>query len=170
VRSRCRLRAIASLLCAGAAASAAGAASNQVAHVSASVVKPLTLAHVQDLDLGSIVLGPGTWTGATVAISRGGVFSCANANVICTGATQVAKYNVTGSNNQAVRITAPNVVLTNQNDPAQTLMLVVDSPGSVTLTSSGNKGQNFALGGSISLSSSTAPGVYAGTFNVTVDY
>jgi hypothetical protein len=28
----------------------------------------------------------------------------------------------------------------------------------------------FALGGSIALASTTAEGVYAGTFNVTVDY
>jgi hypothetical protein len=77
---------------------------------------------------------------------------------------------VTGTNNQVARITAPNVILTNQNDPTQTLTLVVDSPGSVTFNSSGKKGEVFSLGGSISLSSSTAGGVYTGTFNVTVDY
>ena len=64
---------------------------SQVAQVSATVAKPLTLARVDDLDLGSIVLGPGTWSGATVGISRIGVFTCTNANVTCTGATKVAK-------------------------------------------------------------------------------
>lgn len=151
-------------------AAAPAHAANNVATVQANVVKPLILTRVQDLDLGSIVLGPGTWSNATVAISRAGTFSCTNANLTCTGATQVAKYNVSGTNNQVVRISAPNVTLVNQSDPTKTLTLVVDSPGTVTLTNSGPPGSNFSLGGSITLSSSTAGGTYSGTFNVTVDY
>lgn len=153
-----------------AAAAPAHAANNQTVTVSASIVKPLTLAWVQSLDLGTIVLGNGTWSGATVGISRTGIFSCVNANVICSGATAVAKYNVIGTNNQVVRITAPNVTLVNQSDPTKTLTLTVDNPGSLTLTNSGNPGVDFSLGGSISLSSTTPGGVYAGIFNVTVDY
>ena len=87
----------------------------------ANIAKPLTLTWVQNLDLGTIVLGPGTWSNATVAISRAGLFSCANANVTCTGAAMVAKYNVSGTNNQTVRISTPNVTLTNMGDPTKTL-------------------------------------------------
>jgi len=152
------------------AAAAPAAAANNVVTVQANVVKPLILTQLQDLDLGSIVLGPGAWSNATVAISRAGTFSCTNANLTCTGATQVARYNVSGSNNQVVRISAPNVTLVNQSDPSKTLTMVVDNPGSVTLTNSGPPGTNFSLGGSITLSSSTAGGTYSGTFNVTVDY
>jgi hypothetical protein len=152
------------------AAAPARAAPGTVATVNATVVKPLTLTWLQDLDLGTIVLGNGTWAGATVGISRAGAFSCSSANVTCSGATKVAKYNVTGTNGQIVRISAPNVTLVNQSDPTKSLTLVVDNPGSVTMPNSGNKGVDFPLGGSIALSSSTAGGVYAGTFNVTVDY
>ena len=157
-------------LAALAAAVPARAAPGQTATVSATVVKPLTIKWVQDLDLGTIVLGNGTWSGATVGISRTGVFSCTNANVTCSGPTKVATYNVSGTNNQVVRVTAPNVTLVNQNDPTKSLTLVVDSPGTVALTNSGNPGVDFSLGGSISLSSTTAAGVYAGTFNVAIDY
>jgi hypothetical protein len=159
---------IAALLGGIAGADPAGAASNLVS-VQANLSKPLTLEWVQDLNLGSITLGPGTWSGATVSISRAGAFSCTNANVTCTGAAQVATYNVTGNNGQVVRITAPNVTLVNQNDPNQTLTLVVDRPVSITLTNSGKPGQNFSIGGSITVSSSTASGTYSGTFDVTVD-
>jgi hypothetical protein len=152
------------------AAAPARAAPGTVATVNATVVKPLTLTWLQDLDLGTIVLSNGTWAGATVGISRAGAFSCSSANVTCSGATKVAKYNVTGTNGQIVRISAPNVTLVNQSDPTKSLTLVVDNPGSVTMPNSGNKGVDFPLGGSIALSSSTAGGVYAGTFNVTVDY
>jgi hypothetical protein len=148
----------------------AHAAAPGVAAVNASVVKPLVLTWLQDLDLGSVVLGPGTWTGATVSISRTGAFTCSNANVACSGVTKVAQYNVSGSNNNVVHITAPNVTLINVSDASQRLTLVVDSPGTVTLTNSGPPGSNFSLGGSITVSSATAGGTYSGVFNVTVDY
>jgi hypothetical protein len=166
---RCRPRLIAILMCVLSFAGP-GHAATQVAQVNANVVKPLILTWLQDLDLGTITLSPGTWSGATVSITRAGVFSCSNANLTCTGATQVAEYNVSGTNRSVVQISAPNVTLVNQSDSTKTLTLVVDNPGTVTLTNSGPPGTDFFLGGSIALSSSTASGVYAGTFNVTVNY
>lgn len=145
-------------------------AATQNATVTANIVKPLSLTSVQSLDLGTITLKPGAWAGAIVGISRTGVFNCASINLVCTGATQVATYNVTGTNNQTIRISAPDVILKNQADATKTLTLVVDNPGTLTLPSSGSKGQNFSLGGSITLSSSAASGTYQGTFAVTVDY
>jgi hypothetical protein len=147
----------------------AGAAT-QNAQVTANIAKPLTLASLQNLDLGTITLKPGTWSGATVAISRAGAFSCSSTNLICTGPTQVARYKVTGTNKQTVLITAPNVTLINQGDSTKSLILVVDNPGQLVLTSSGQPGVDFDLGGSITLTSATASGTYQGTFNVTVDY
>ena len=145
-------------------------AASQSAKVSANVLKPLTITWVQDLSLGTIMLSPGTWTGATVGISRTGVLSCAGPRVTCSGAAQVARYRVTGSNSQPVRISAPNVTLVKQGDASKTLTLTVDSPGTVNLPNSGNQGVVIPLGGSIMLNSSTSDGVYRGTFNVTVDY
>jgi hypothetical protein len=166
---RCRLRLTAVLMCVLSFAGP-GHAATQVAQVNANVVKPLILTWLQDLDLGTITLSPGIWSGATVSITRAGVFSCSSANLTCTGATQVAEYNVSGTNRSVVQISAPNVTLVNQSDSTKTLTLVVDNPGTVTLTNSGPPGTDFFLGGSIALSSSTASGVYAGTFNVTVNY
>lgn len=145
-------------------------AASKNASVKATVIKPLTLTSLQNLDLGTIMLGPGTWSGVTVGISRTGVLSCGNTNVICSGVTQVARYQVTGTNKQTVVITAPDVTLVNQSDATKTLTMRVDSPGQVLLTSSGKPGTNFDLGGSITLSSTTATGNYSGTFSVTVDY
>ena len=145
-------------------------AASQSAKVSANVLKPITITWVQDLDLGTITLTGGTWSGATVGISRTGVFSCTSTRVTCAGVRQVAIYNVTGSNSQPVRISAPNVTLAKQGDPTKTLTLVVDSPGTVNLPNSGNRGIDIPLGGSITINSTTASGIYRGTFNVTVDY
>lgn len=153
----------------GWALSTGAAAATQNAAVKASVVRALTLASQQNLDLGTITLSLGSWSGATVGISRTGVFTC-SAKVTCTGAPQFATYKVTGSNKMVVKINAPNVVLVNQSDPTQKLTLNVDSPGQVTLTSSGQPGTLFNLGGSITLDSTTATGTYSGTFQVSVDY
>lgn len=157
------------MLIIGALSGLAGAAT-LTASVSATPVKPLTLTKVQDLDLGSVTLGPGNWSDATITLSKAGTFSCTNPNLVCSGATVVAKYNVQGSNQQTVQISAPNVTLVNQNDSSQTLTLVTDAPSSAALTNSGFPGVTFSIGGSITLASTTAAGTYVGTFNVTVDY
>jgi hypothetical protein len=140
------------------------------ASVNAGTVKPLTVAMVQSLNLGMITLGPGTWTGVTISLSSAGVFNCSNPNATCSGTRQPATYNVQGSNGQTVRISAPNVTMVNQNDPAKTLTLVTDAPATILLTNSGQPGLNFSVGGSIAISSTTAAGTYVGTFNVTCDY
>ncbi len=146
------------------------AAATQSASVTANAVKPLVISKLQDLDFGSVTLGPGTWSNASVSLSQSGAFSCTSANVVCSGVTTVAQYNVQGSNKQTVRISAPNVTLVNQSDPTKTLTLVTDAPATILLTSSGIPGSNFSIGGSVTLSSTTAAGTYSGTFNVTVDY
>jgi len=145
-------------------------AATVMAQVTANNVKPLLLTKLGDLDLGSVTLGTGVWSNATVSLSQGGVLSCANANITCTGTTAVAQYNVQGSNQQTVRISAPNVTMVNQSDSTQTLTLVTNAPASVVLTNSGFPGVNFSIGGSVTISSATQAGTYVGTFNVTVDY
>ena len=145
-------------------------AATVMAQVTAQNVKPLLLTKLGDLDLGSVTLGTGVWSNATVSLSQAGVLSCASANIACTGATSVAQYNVQGSNQQSVRISAPNVTMVNQSDSTQTLTLVTDAPASIMLTNSGFPGVNFSIGGSVTINSSTQAGTYVGTFNVTVDY
>lgn len=140
------------------------------ATATARIIKPLTLVAVQNLDLGTILMsGPSGWTGAKIGISSAGVFDCANTNVVCSGTNQVAKYKVTGTNKQTITVTAPNVTMTNAND-GSTLLMTVDSPGTVDLGNSGSTGKYFNLGGSITIDSTTSDGVYNGTFDVTVDY
>ncbi len=156
-------------LAAAALLAAPAPAETITAKVNAKVVKPLVLKRVADLDMGMALLAPGTWSGATLSLSRGGVLTCP-AQLTCSGATQVAQYNVSGSNQSTLRISAPDVTLVNQSDSTQTLTMAVDAPATVRLTNSGSKGVDFPLGGSIQLDSTTAEGTYLGTFNVTVDY
>lgn len=144
-------------------------AATVTAQAKASVVKPLVLTALQNLDLGMLVLGPGTWSGASVTLSQAGQLTCP-ANITCSGAAQAAQFTVAGSNNTTVTITVPDVTLVNQADSAQTLTLRVDAPSTIALPNSGQKGVDFGVGGSITLDSTTAAGDYAGTITVTADY
>src|SRR5205809_333348 len=92
-------------------AAAAPTSATTTVTVKASVVKPLVLTAKQDLDLGTIVLTNGTWSGVTISVSQAGVRSCASANVTCSGTAQAAKFNVVGTNNNSAQISAPNVTL-----------------------------------------------------------
>ncbi len=75
------------------------------AKATATIVKPLTMTWVSDLDLGTIVLsGAGPFTGAAVGIDQTGTFTCTDANVTCSGPAKSAKYTVTGTNNQVVTV------------------------------------------------------------------
>ena len=145
-------------------------AATVMAQVTAQNVKPLLLTKLQNLDFGVVTLGTGVWSNATVSLSQAGVLTCGNANITCTGVTSAASYNVQGSKQQPVRISAPNVTLVNQSDPTQTLTLVTDAPSVLVLTNSGFPGVDFSIGGSVTLNSTTSAGTYVGTFNVTVDY
>ena len=151
-------------------AAAAPVSATTTVTVKASVVKPLTLTTKQNLDLGTIILTGGTWSNATISVSQAGVRTCTNANVTCSGAVLPATFNIAGTNKQTVQIFAPAVTLVNQSDSTQTLVMTLSAPATIAIPNSGNPGIDFSVGGSITVSSSTAGGLYSGTMNVTVDY
>lgn len=151
-----------------AAAQAVTATTQADAH--ARIYRPLTLTSVRDLDLGTIVLsGTAPYTN-TVGISQGGVFSC-GADVTCSGTTQTAQYEATGTQGQTLTVSvSSSIPLVNQTQTSADLTLTVAAPaaGSVVLDAAGEV--SFDLGGSISVSDTTADGVYLGTFDVSADY
>ncbi|HWU91801.1 MAG TPA: DUF4402 domain-containing protein [Sphingomicrobium sp.] len=140
------------------------------AKATATIVKPLTMTWVRDLNLGTIVLsGASPFAGAVVGINQAGTFTCTDANVTCSGPTSNAQYTLTGTDDQVVTVnTLPTLTLTNQADNTKTLTMNVDAPANVNLGSSGTTA--LPVGGSISVDSTTADGVYQGTFAVTVNY
>lgn len=161
-------------LLSGLAASPAAAAptsADKAATATVKIIKPLVLTWVQDLDLGTVLLGGTTaWTGATVGVSRTGVLTCSNTNVTCSGVAREARYRVAGTNNTVINVSAPPVTLINQSDSSKSVILTLDGPGTVNLSNSGTPGVQFGVGGSIALSSTTTDGIYRGTLAVTVDY
>jgi Mat/Ecp fimbriae major subunit len=152
----------------GAAAAPVSATTDATAK--ARILRPLQLTSKQNLDLGTIVLsGAGAFT-ATVGIDKTAAFNCdsGSGNVTCSGTPTVAVYNVSGTKSQPVTIAAGNVTLS--NGTGGTLTLVPDFTATVNLSNSGAPGDDFNVGGSITVTDTTPDGVYTGTFAVTADY
>ncbi len=142
-------------------------AAQTTVRVSAKVVKPLRLQSRQNLDFGNVLLPitPGTYT---ISISMTGVLSC-GAGLTCTGMNRPATYNIAGSNGQVVRVIAVASDLINAVDGSR-LRFTPIAPATITLNNSGSNGQNFNVGGSIAIPSTTTDGTYTGNVEVTVDY
>lgn len=139
--------------------------SNGPVQAHAQIVKPLTLTKVSDLDFGSIVVQDN----GTASLANDGTLTCP-ATLTCSGTGTPAEYTVTGTNNQVVTITKPDVTLTNAANPGTPLTLVLSGPATVTLPNAGSTGINFKLGGDLAISASTKDGTYTGDLNVTVNY
>jgi Mat/Ecp fimbriae major subunit len=135
------------------------------ATATARVYSPLTIAFGQNLDFGTVVLGSGTWSGEVVNLSSGNTLTCGGGtNLTCSGSHQVATYHIVGANNANVTITSPSFAM-------GSLTFTPNFTSTVNLGSSGRStGVDISLGGQITLASTTAEGVYTGTFAVTADY
>lgn len=137
----------------------------QAPTATARISKPLTLTRVDDLDFGTVLV---TGSDSISLDASTGVVTCgAVANMTCSGATKAAEYRVTGTNNQNVTITKPDVTLDNGTDQ---LTLVLSGPNTVNLTNSGATGATFTLGGSIAIDENVSEGTYVGDLAVTVEY
>lgn len=134
----------------------------------ARIIRPLVLAGVRDLNFGTIVLGSVAAGGESVALTSAGVLSCGTGGLTCSGTTQTARYNVQGTQGQVVVVSATNSTLSGTN--GGTLTFVPALPANFSLTNSGNPGNNFDVGGSITITPSTVDGVYSGDMEVFVDY
>lgn len=165
------------ILAAGlAAVSAASPAAAQAVSASpratanARLIKPLTLTALQNLNFGTIVMGDGTYTDV-VSINQAGSVSCGTSGKLsCSGSPMAASYRVTGTQGQVVTISssAPSFALTGSN--GGTLEFVPSYPASLTLGNSGSPGNDFSVGGSITISNGTTDGVYAGEIDIQVSY
>lgn len=161
---------VAALACTATPAMAVTSGTDSSAKV--RILRPLTLVSSANLDMGSILLsGTGTYS-ATVKLSSANSLTCA-ASVTCSGTTSVAKYDLTGTKGQVVAVSAPNVTLTG---PSGTLLLkTVDASNvpyyATTVTLDPTTGAaSFTIGGEVTVTNTTADGVYTGTFAVTAAY
>ena len=132
---------------------------------SVKVMKPVTLAKLQDMDFGTLSFAG--FTGSrTIALSRAGAITCA-VDIVCSGVARQARFNMTGTRQNTILITYSGGTLSNGTD---SIPFTPDGQTTMTLTNNGSPGTDFDVGGSLSVSSALVGGVYTGTMTITADY
>ena len=147
------------------AATSPALAAQTTAVTSVSVIKPVTLAKLQDMDFGTLAFAGFTGT-RTIALSRLGVVTCA-ADIVCSGTGKQARFNVSGSKQVTVLVTYSGGTLSNGTD---SIPFTPDGQATMTLTNNGSPGTNFDVGGSLSITSALVGGIYTGTMAITANY
>jgi hypothetical protein len=162
-----------------AAVAAATPAAAQNAAVSASpravagarLIKPLQLTATRNLNFGTIVMGTIS-TDQTVSINAAGVVTCGatGGGLTCAGTPTSAGYSVVGTQGQVVVVSsaAASFALTGSN--GGTLTFVPTLPAALTLGNSGAAANDFSVGGSVVVKSTTPDGLYSGQIDIQVAY
>jgi hypothetical protein len=147
-------------------ASRASAASVN-ATVKAKVLKPLQLTTKQGLDMGTILLSGTLTSNVTVTLSQAGALTCPSP-LTCSGTPLPGIMNLTGSNGNPVIVSAPAIDLANATGAK--IRFTPSVPATITLPNSGNNGLDFNMGGSLTITPTTADGTYSGVVVITADY
>ena len=136
------------------------------ANVKVNIKKPLVITSLQDLEFGNVILpsAPGTYT---ITMAQDGTLTCPAA-VTCSGISQPAIYNLTGSHKQVANVQVADFDMVNPIT-GDAIRFYPDAPTTVNLPNSGNKGADFNIGGSFTVPS-TAEGAYEGTITIIADY
>ncbi|MEH6757096.1 MAG: DUF4402 domain-containing protein [Parasphingorhabdus sp.] len=129
----------------------------------ANILQEITVTKVvgTNLDFGTIITNG---SAGNVVIGTNGVRG--TCTLICSGTTDAADFNVTGSNSEAVTLTVPTTV--SLAGPGTAMVATLSSTSLAALDGSGNGA--FSVGGSLAVNATQADGAYIGTFTVTVEY
>lgn len=145
----------------------------------AAVVAPLSLTKTQDLDFGRIAARPTAGT-VTVDVNSGGCTT--TGTIIHQGNCQFAEFAGRGTRRMRVRIQIPTSVTLTGPGGATMLVNTMTLGTQPDLTFMGGNGNRryeinsptgiftFRVAGRLNVGANQVPGVYNGTFNVTVQY
>ncbi len=145
----------------------------------AKLIVPMTLTETGVLHFGTINILAGA--GGTVTLPSNSLTRSFTAGVSASAVAPVAThaaYNVTGTKNVTYALTLPGTIevketlLNIATMSIGTLTARFNGAGSdaITSTLSGSGTDNFTVGGVLTVPASAVGGIYAGVFNVTVDY
>ncbi len=156
-------------------------ADTATADASAEVLDALILNNNGALDFGAMVVsGAGT-----VSLDASNNLTCTDPDIVCSGTTSVAAFDVEGTANRAVTINLPagTVNLRHPSYNASTstgehtieLDSFVSSDNNATsgdpeVTLDGTGNASFTVGGTITIDGSEEAGLFEGTFDVSVEY
>jgi hypothetical protein len=145
----------------------------------AKLIQPMSLSETSPLHFGTINVLTGA--GGTVLLPSSNLtreFSVGVASGVVAPQPTNAAYNVTGTKNVAYALVLPGVITVKEsigNTESMTIDLLKArfsgaGADAITSTLDGDGKDSFTLGGTLTVKSAQMPGIYAGTFAVSVDY
>jgi hypothetical protein len=145
----------------------------------AKLIVPMTLTQTSPLHFGTINLLVGA--GGTVVLPSNSTTRTFTGGVVASTVAPVATnaaYNVTGTKNTTYALTLPATITVTETLGSSATMIISDllarfngaSGDAIVSTLSIAGTDSFTLGGTLTIAASQVAGIYAGTFNVTVDY
>ena len=152
---------------------------------SAVVVEPLSLIKVQDLSFGKIVPRP---TAGTITVNPDTGACAVTGTIMEVGTCRFAQFTGMGRRNMTVRFTLPTTITLTRVGGGSMIadtVTIGTSPDLTFLGGNGNGNGNgnrrwainpasgifsFRIGARLNVGASQAPGLYTGTFDVTVQY
>ncbi len=151
------------------------AQSTATANSSATIITPITIVKVQDLNFGNIAVRA-TGTGGTVVLTPAGVRSATGGVTLpaVAGTVTAASFNVGGDGNRTFSISLPTapITLTGPTGVTMTMSLgtFTSAPSGTGTLSAGTR--NVTVGGTLTVSAGQTPGLYTNTggLTVTVNY
>ncbi len=173
MRKSLRIATFGAVIAAASLATSAQAATTATATATAEVLTTLSMTADSSLKLGQIAAN----TGGTVTVNPDGTVA-STGSLISTGTRDPAQFTVTGSKGATVAVTLPTAasVLTLQGwtgtgaAPTMSLGTFKASPTGAFQLSSTTGQATFFVGGTLTVASAQAAGVYSGTFAVSVEY
>lgn len=166
--------ALASVTVVGALAisSSFAAAVSSTATTNGEVVEPIAIATAQNLSFGKFSAG----TGGTVVLSTAGAASSTGDVVVTGGTAMAAQFTVTGSADASFSIAVADDDLTHTTDALKVMTLTTTHDLDGTTGGNPTSGvltlgtQTIYVGGTLTVASNQAGGVYSGTITATVNY
>ena len=134
----------------------------------AIIVTPTAFFLVEDMSFGTIV--PGSSAGTVTIDAVSGTRSSGGGIVTLAGSGERARFVAGGSDGQAVDLTlGPLPTLDDGNGNTMPVTsLVLDGP--TTRTFGPSMAMDIYVGGTLSVGANQVPGLYSGTFTLTIEY
>jgi hypothetical protein len=141
-------------------------------NASANIITPITITKTVDLVFGNIAVNPLGSGGTVILAPSSSATRTPSAGITLpgvTGSPTAAYFTVTGQTNSTYAITLPSSTSIINSSNTMTINAFLNDIGLAgNLGSAGS--QNFYVGGTLNLGAAQAPGLYTGSFDVTVNY
>lgn len=137
-------------------------AADATGDATATIVAPIVITKVADLDFGTVAP---TASSGTVTIANNGTRSGdANVDLLSTDTGNAGQFTITGEGTSAISASIPGINLTGAGDnmPAT---FTNDAPANLT-----GGAATINVGGALTVGANQAAGSYTGTFTLTVAY